>query len=236
MDCTWDRKEGLRGALSANKPLSQGTVSMLNARYKTVSASLRNCQKTHSVSIINMKTNYLKVSAQSARMSPRKVSVCLRAVSVRLRVKCPYVSPQSVRMSPLKMPVCLRANVRMSPRKVFVCLGAVSACLRAVSVCLRAKGPMFPRNVSVFLRSQCPYVFVQCPYVSAQRVLCFHAKCPYFSAHSVRMSSCKVSIPFVNLYPKSQLSTNFSKTPKIRSFAENSSSGSSAVRSRRTDE
>ena len=154
MDCTWDRKVGLRGDLSANKRPSQGTVSMLNARYKIVPASLRNCQKTHSVSIVNIKANYIHVSAQtihmspgSFRMSPRKVPICLRVVSACLGVKypnvsaqCPCVSAQSVSMSQRKVSVCLRAkcshvsaqSIRLSPRQVSVCLRA--KCLFPLSI------------------------------------------------------------------------------------------------------
>jgi hypothetical protein len=129
--CAWERKRGLRGALSANKRLSQGTASMLNARYKNVSVSLLNRQKTHSVSII--KTNYINVSAQSGRISLRKMPVYLRA-------KCPYISAQSVRMSPRSV---------LIPPAVSVCLRAkcpyVSAQCPYVSaqsvLCLRAKMP-----------------------------------------------------------------------------------------------
>jgi hypothetical protein len=152
MDCAWERKRGLRGALPANKRLSQGTASMLNTRYKTVSVSLRNCQKTHSVSSI--KTNYKNVSAQSGRNSPHKIPVCLCAKCPYISVQSAYVSTQSVGMSQREVSACLREkcpyvskhndlclrakcpyvsahSVRIHPRKVPICLRAVSVSLRA---------------------------------------------------------------------------------------------------------
>jgi hypothetical protein len=82
-------KEGLRCDLSATKRLSQGTATMLNSQQKKLFQPHFTTVRKHTLSHIHKDQFHKR----------------LRAVSVRLRAECLYVSAQSVRMSSRKVSV-----------------------------------------------------------------------------------------------------------------------------------